>query len=91
MNNGDDIKYVALIRDTDENYEIQMPKGRSTKTMAKDDMSLTAVRNVMLTNIRQKVLLIFAWITGDEKRMLERFPELDFLMLLKRQTMRNEE
>ena len=91
IHNGDDIKYIALIRDADQNYKIKIPKGRLTKMIAQDDMSLTAVRNAMLTNIRQKVLLAFAWITGDANRMFERFIDLAFSMLLKRQTMINEE
>eukprot|EP00979_Chaetoceros_neogracilis_P000993 scaffold191_cov273-Chaetoceros_neogracile.AAC.8 len=71
-----DIVYVAMIHSKDDEYLLKTSKGRPQKVSKQTDLNIEEVRKSMSINNNQSVLLAFAWITGDELRMLERFPEL---------------
>ena len=73
---NDDIVYVAMIHSKDDEYLLKTSKGRPQKVSKQTDLNIEEVRKSMSINDNQSVLLAFAWITGDELRMLERFPEL---------------
>ena len=77
-----DIEFVALIHDAKlGKFLLKMPKGRPSKDVQNPDekMDITKIRESMGINDNQQVLLAFAWVTGDELRMVCKFPELFFM------------
>ncbi len=81
IRDGDELEYIALIHDaSDESCQLSMPKGRKAKVdIPPSEMNIKEIRDSMCLNDTQQVLLSFAWISAEEKRVLTKFPELIFL------------
>ena len=74
---GEDLDYVAMVHHGDEGFRIKLPKGRPPKKIGNPDQeNIKSIRKNMGLNDGQEVLLAFAWISGEERKMLSKFPEL---------------
>ena len=73
---GEDLSYVALVQSKEHGFELKFPKGRHKSISDPADLDMAGIRRAMSVGKGQSVLLAFAWITGEERKMLEKFPEL---------------
>jgi len=74
---GDDVSYVAMVHSKeDQEFELKFPKGRRKSVSDPSNLNIEGICRCMSVNDGQSVLLAFAWIIGEERKMLEKFPEL---------------
>ena len=73
---GDKIHYVALIHNAAEGYQIRPSRGRLKTIPDESDLNIKEIRESMLLNGEQDILLAFAWVTDVELNMLSKFPHL---------------
>ena len=72
---GMDIDYRVLVQSKDHEITIRNPRGRPRKGEGRTN-SLKSIRKGLRVNEGSDVLLALAWISGEEKELIRRFPEI---------------
>lgn len=75
IESGKDLDYRVLIHSKEHGINIRNPKGRPRKFDG-DVLSIDTVRKAMSIHEDKDVLLAIAWMTGEEKELITRFPEV---------------
>lgn len=69
--------YIALIHSAEDGYKLKYPKGRPPKKLdAIRNLNIDEIRKCMQINDNQEVLLSIAWVSGEERNMVQKFPEI---------------
>ena len=72
---GMDIDYRILVHSKDHEITIRNPKGRPRKDDSIANF-IQSIRKGLRVNEDSDVLLAIAWISGEEKELIRRFPEI---------------
>ena len=75
IENGAELDYCILVHSCDHEMTIRGPKGRPKKVMGANDFEINTIRESMKCNDNADVLLAIAWISGEERELIRRFPE----------------
>ena len=77
INNGMDLDYRVLVHSSNHELTIRSPKGRPKKVSGSSiNLSIGVIRESLKLNEGTDVLLALAWVSGEEKELIKRFPHL---------------